>query len=482
MADERLDADLLIRHGYVITMDEDDRAIPDGAVAIHGRDIVAVGEDAELSRRYTAAREIDAGGAPVHPGLVETHVHPAYHLYRGIFADDVPEDEVFPGFTRAYLDTVTEEEEFLAVQLAAIEMVRNGTTCFVEAGSVFATDAAARAATVVGIRAVLADPFLMDQPDGFIWDMHAGSSGNAGTARSSREPQNLDQALQVVGGELWRNADPDALVTGHIALRGLGTASPDLIRHCHELAGRHGAILNMHHAYEESDHEAVSRMFGTDPILGLEALGVVDESLLLSHANVLSDRETEVLLATGAGLSWAPAASMIWGHSVVLSSRHARLWRAGGSLGLGSDSSNWSNVFDLFRQAQLAILLSRTIEGNRAALGAVDALRIATIGGARAAGLADRIGSLQPGKRADLVIHAADRPELVPALDPVRNLVYAAGSRTVRSVVVDGRLVVRDGRLTGVDEPAALAAVDDAARAMVARTGYLPRRDGMLRA
>ncbi|MEZ5190737.1 MAG: amidohydrolase family protein [Schumannella sp.] len=449
-------------------------------MAIRGRDIVAIRDDAELSRRFAADHEIDAAGAPVHPGRVETHVHPAYHLYRGIFADDVPEDEVFPGFTRAYLDTVTEEEEFLAVQLAAIEMVRNGTTCFVEAGSVFAPDAAARAATGVGIRAVLADAFLMDQPDGFIWDMRAGST--VSTARASREPQDLDQALQVAGGQLWRNADPDALVTGHIALRGLGTASPELIGHCHELAVRHGAILNMHHAYEESDHEAVSWMFGTDPVLGLEALGVLDESLLLSHANVLSDRETDALLTTGAGLSWAPAASMIWGHSVVLSSRHARFWRAGGSVGLGSDSSNWSNVFDLFRQAQLAILLSRTIEGDRAALGAVDALRIATIGGARAAGLGDRIGSLEPGKRADLVIHSADRPESAPAFDPVRNLVYAAGSRTVRSVVIDGRVVLRDGRLTGVDEPEALAAVETAARAMVARTGYLPRRDGMLRA
>lgn len=479
MTDRPIEVDLLIRHGYVITMDDDDVVYPDGAIAIRGHDIAAVGDDADIARRYRASHEIDAGGAPVHPGLVETHVHPAYHLFRGIIADDVPEDEMFSGFTRAYLDSVTEHEEFLAVQLAAIEMVRNGTTCFLEAGSVFAPDAAARAATGVGIRAILADPFLMDQPDGFIWDMN----GPAATeARSSREPQNLDQALAIVGGQLWRNDDPDALVTGHIALRGLGTASPDLIRHSKQLADRHGAILNMHHAYAASDHEGVRRMFGTDPVLGLEALGVVDASLLLSHANLLSDREVDVLIATGASLAWAPAASMIWGHSIVLSSKHARFWRAGGSLGFGSDSSNWSNVFDVFRQAQLAILLSRTLEGDRSALGSIDALRIATIGGARAVGLGDRIGSIVPGKRADIVIHRADRPELVPALDPVRNLVYAAGSRTIRSVIIDGRVVLRDDQLTGVDERAALAAVEEAARTLVARTGYLPRRDGMLRA
>lgn len=479
MSGERAEADLLVRHGYVVTMDAEDRVLTDGALAVRGRDIVAVGDDADLARAFRAPVELDAGGAPVHPGLVETHVHPAYHIYRGVFADDVPEDEAFPAFTRGYLDTVTEDEEFLAVQLAAIEMVRNGTTCFVEAGSVFEPDAAARAVAGVGIRAVLADPFLMDQPDGFIWDMHADPVPFG--SRSLREPQNLDQAVAVAGGQLWRNADPDALVTGHIALRGLGTASPELIAHCKRLVDRHGALLNMHHAYDASDHEAVTRMFGGDPVLGLEALGVLDEHLLLSHANVLSDREADALLASGAGLSWAPAASMIWGHSVVLSSRHARHWRAGGSVGLGSDSSNWSNVFDLFRQAQLAILLSRTLEGDRRALGAVDALRIATMGGARAAGLADRIGSLEPGKRADFVIHDPDRPELVPALDPVRNLVYASGARSVRLVVVDGRIVLHEGRLTGVDERSALAAVGDAARAMVARLGYAVRRDGSLR-
>lgn len=474
MTRERVD--LLIGHAYVLTVDAEDSVHPDGAIAIRGRDIVAVGADADLRAAYAPAREIDAGGAPAHPGLVETHVHPAYHLYRGVFADDVPEDETFPGFVRAYLDTVTEEEEFLAIQLAAIEMVRNGTTCFVEAGSVFAPDAAARAATGVGIRAVLADPFMMDRPDGFIWEMNAATAP-ASAPPPSREPQNLEQAIAGLGTQLGRNADPDALITGHIALRGLGTASPDLIAHAKGLAAEHGAILNMHHSYEPADHEGMTRMFGMDPVLGLERLGVLDEGLLLSHANVLSDAEFAAMAAAGTGIAWAPAASMTWGHSVVLRSRHAELWRAGGSVGLGSDSSNWSGVFDIFRQAQLAVLLSRTIAGDRTALTAADALRIATAGGARAVGLGDRIGSLEPGKRADVVIHAPGRPETVPALDPLRNLIYSAGARTVRSVVIDGRVVLDDGRLTGVDEATAFAAVEEAARTMVARTGYRVRRD-----
>ncbi len=478
MADNLIEVDFLIRHGYVITMDGQDRVYADGAIAIRGADIVEVGEDSDLLRRYFAKHQIEAAGAPVHPGLVETHVHPAYHLFRGIAADDVTEDEMFVRFTRSYLDTVTAGEEFLAVQLAAIEMVRNGTTCFVEAGSVFEPESAARAAHAVGIRAILADPFVMDRPDDFIWDM--GEPRN-GKLKELREPQNLEQAVDVLGGQLWRNADPEALVTGHIALRGLGTASPELIQLSKSLASQHNAILNMHHAFGISDHEAVARMFGADPVLGLAELGVLDESLLLSHANVLTDAEAGVLLESGAGVSWAPAASLLWGHSVALSSRHAYLWRNGGSLGFGSDSSNWANAFDIFRQAQLAILFSRLIEGSRKSLSSNDALRIATIGGARAAGLGSRIGSLEAGKRADLVIHTADRPEMVPALDPVRNLMYSAGSKAVNTVMINGRVVLRDGIIVGVDEASALSAVEDVARVVVARTGYLPRRDGMLR-
>jgi 5-methylthioadenosine/S-adenosylhomocysteine deaminase len=294
---------------------------------------------------------------------------------------------------------------------------------------------------------------------------------------NSREPQNFDQAVEGLGHQLWRNADENALVTGSIALRGLGTASAELIAYAKQVAAKHGAILNMHQSYNDADRDAVRRMFGTDPIIGLERLGVLDEGLLLGHANLLTDREVAALVRSGAGISWAPAASMMWGHQSALESRHAEVWTSGGSVGLGSDSGNWSNSFDLFRQATLSIFVSRTIRRDRGALGVADVLRIATVGGAKAVGLEDRVGSLIPGKRADIVIHSPRTPELVPAADPLRNLIYSSGSKSVDTVIVDGTVVLRAGKLTTVDEADAFDKVNSAARAMFERVGYTVRRD-----
>ena len=122
--------DLLVRHGYVITMDAERRIITDGAIAIMGRRIVEVGEDSDLSQRYLPVRTIDAGGAPVHPGLIECHMHASFQTYRGVIPDHIPEDEVFDAIELVVYNTVTDEEEYLGVLLASIEMVRNGTTCF----------------------------------------------------------------------------------------------------------------------------------------------------------------------------------------------------------------------------------------------------------------------------------------------------------------------------------------------------------------
>ena len=153
-------ADLIVRNGYVITMDDSRRVMPGGSVAVVGRRIAAVGTDAEIAAAYTAQHTIDAGGAPVHPGLVECHMHASFQTYRGVIPDHIPEDEVFDAIERVFYNCVTDEEEHLAVVLASLEMIRNGTTCFLEAGTILEPDAGATAAQLVGIRAVIGDDFI----------------------------------------------------------------------------------------------------------------------------------------------------------------------------------------------------------------------------------------------------------------------------------------------------------------------------------
>jgi cytosine/adenosine deaminase-related metal-dependent hydrolase len=257
-----------------------------------------------------------------------------------------------------------------------------------------------------------------------------------------------------------------------VAILGLGTASEALMMEAKRRADEAGVVLNLHQSYSPADTEADRRRFGgKDPVVHLAEVGFLDRNVTFGHGNHLTDAECEAIVARGASIAWAPAASMMWGHGGCIHGRHAEIWRNGGNIGLGSDSANWSNSFDLFRQANLAVLTARDAHGDRTYLVAEDGLRMATRGGARAAGLEDRIGSIEVGKRADIVIHTLDRPEMIPTTDMVRNLFYASGSKSVRTVIVNGRVVLEDGVFGGFDEAAALAEINRAAKALLARMG-----------
>ena len=272
MTTQLTNIDLLVRHGYVITMDNQRRIISDGAVAISDRRIVEVGEDHELVERYLPKRTIDAAGAPVHPGLIECHMHASFQTYRGVIPDHIPEDEVFDAIERVFYNTVNDEEEYLGVLLASIEMVRNGTTCFLEAGTILEPEAAARAAHTVGIRAILGDAFIWDRPAGLAQGKETPDEGPVRIKGAiERAPRNLNEALAQMGGQVRRNSDPDALVTGHIALLGLGTASEELLIEAKRQADAAGVVLNMHHAYSPADTAADLTRYGMDPLSLLAA-------------------------------------------------------------------------------------------------------------------------------------------------------------------------------------------------------------------
>ena len=477
-----MQVDLLVRHGYVMTMDDHGALIEDGAIAVVGRDIVAVGRDADIASRYVAASTIDAAGAPVHPGLVETHLHATFQTYRGAFSDLIPEDEIFDAFELVFFNTVNDEEEHQAVVLSALEMIRNGTTCFMEAGTVLEPDTAASAAELVGIRALLGDAFIWDQPTGLAQGKETADDGPMRVkGHIERSPSDLEGALAGLGGELRRNEDADALVRGHVAVIGLGTASEELLLEAKRQADAAGTVVNMHHAYSPADTSADRARFGKDPLVHLAEVGFLDRNITMGHANHLTDAECDLVAETGSSLAWAPAASMMWGHDGSFKGRHAELWRRGANVSLGSDSANWSNSFDLFRQANLALLTARAAHEDRTYLLAEDVLRMATRAGARAVGLEDSIGSLQAGKRADIVIHSLDRPEMNPRTDMLRNLMYASGSKSVRTVIVDGRVVLEDGHFARLDEQRLLAKVNEAAAAMLGRMDVTVSPDRMRR-
>ena len=226
---------------------------------------------------------------------------------------------------------------------------------------------------------------------------------------------------------------------GHIAIAGMGTASDELERAAKAAADAAGTVLNQHQSYYSVDAETDDRRHGCHAVLHLQDIGVLDDNCLFAHMNIIRDDEVEPIVGSGLSIAWCPAGSLLWGVGGTIRGRHAELYNRGANIALGSDSANWSNRFDLGLQGHLAVLTAREKSGNRKILTAEDALVMASINGAKAVGLADRIGSLEPGKRADIVVRANDIAEAFPLTDPVSQLVYSSRSKSVHTVVIDGR-------------------------------------------
>jgi cytosine/adenosine deaminase-related metal-dependent hydrolase len=456
------DCDLLIRNAYVVSMDSERRLYPRGAVAIRGASIVAVGPERDVVARVQPRRILDARGSPVHPGFIDCHVHPSVHVARGALPDDISFEDGMSFYTN-WWNALEDEDEHAGCLLASLEMLRNGTTCFVEAGTVLEPDTAARAAEAVGIRAFLADPFL--------WDVSALMP----TAVIRRAPPDQKRALKLLGSQLWRNRDPEARVRAHVALYGIGTASEELELAAKECSDRNSTFLNQHQSYRRADVEADIARFGRHPVAHLGELGLLDTNCLFAHMNVLHDDEIPFVLESGLSIAWCPSSSMFWGIGATFRGRHAELRQRGVNIVLGSDSANSSGRFDQTRQTLLALLTARDKLQDRRSLAPEDGLEMATIAAARAIGMESQLGSLEPGKRADVVIRTGDRPEANPHSDVIQNLVFSSGSKNISTVIVDGRVVVEDGRAALVDEHWVYAEAQAAADRVARRLDIRPR-------
>ena len=442
-------------------MDSERRIFSPGALAITGRDIVAVGPDAAVTSAVSAERVIDAQGAPVHPGFVETHMHVSHQLIRSSFDDTIPWESILDVFFNDYWRAIDDEDEFAGSAIGCLEMVRNGTTCFIEAGSVFEPDTTADAAARVGIRAIIGD--------GFIWDIGALAEGDTHLPRS---PGSTREAINRLGAQLHRNKDPHALVRGHLAIWGLGTASDELYSAAKELARGEQVVLNAHQSYARLDADGDRQRLGKSPIVHYEELGVLDDLTLLAHANFVDDDEGRVLTSCGTSVAWCPSVTMNWATQGGVLGRHAELYARGCNVALGSDSSIVGNPLDLTHACSLGILASRERTGDRSSLSAESAFEMATINGARAIGLETEVGSLEPGKRADVVIRNAAMAELCPDGRIIDQLVYAGASRGVTTVIIDGKVVLEDGSFPHVDEAQLLAQAGQAAKRVFRRMGW----------
>jgi cytosine/adenosine deaminase-related metal-dependent hydrolase len=442
---------ILVEHGTIITVDAERRILTDGSVLIDGPRIVQVGPARDVRPPRVPDRVIDARRAVVTPGFVDTHVHLSEHLNRGLLLDDIPVDRYLPDWLIPLYSVMTAEDEEHAALLAGIEMIRTGTTTFCEAGTLFEVAAVGRAMERLGMRAVLGR---------WTWDLESGPDRMRQTTREALA------ANEAMLEEINRGGE-DRLVSAWPLLLGFGTCSEALIRGARALADRHGVGWGMMHLASHPSRKTRDRL----PLAELDRWGVLGPSTKLSHMVYLDDADIALLARRGVKISHCPTAGLKHTKGLAAHARVPELLAGGVCVSLGGDSGNGSNHFDMLRMMYLVATIYKDARLDVGVMPPETVLEMATIRGAESLLMERRIGSLEPGKRADLVLFDRDAPEWRPLLHPLNNLVYAASGASVRSVMIEGRLVLDDGRITTVNERAIYDRVEALARDQVRRAG-----------
>jgi 5-methylthioadenosine/S-adenosylhomocysteine deaminase len=446
--------DLLIQNGRVISMNQRREIYPRGAIAINGRRIVAVGPEREVLPAWRGRRVLDAAGGIVHPGYIDSHVHTTLVNARGAFPDSLGWEGGMAFYDR-WWNATEDEDEYASALHAFVEMLGNGTTCVMETGTAIEPDVVAGAMEDAGIRGLVADSWLSD----------VGELGHG----LRRRQFDTKRCLAALGGQLKRNNYCDALVRGHVAIYGMGASSDELMLAAKAAADAGGVTFSQHQSFARGDTAADDKRYGKHPLTHYAEIGALGPNCLFTHMNIIRDDEADAVIASGMGVTWCLTSSMIWGAGGTAHGRHDELYRRGCKMALGSDSGNSALRFDLNQQGVLTVLTARDKRRERTALGPEDALAMLTISGAEAIGLQDQIGSLEVHKRADIVLRSPDTAEAQPALDELQGLVLSQGSKSVDTVLVDGRVVLRKGRHTMLDELQVHARLRESARRMLGR-------------
>lgn len=475
MSDDRL----LVVGGDVVTMDRDRSVVTGATVAVRGGRIVAVGAELPMRDLLPGAAVIDARGCLVVPGLVNAHQHTTMDpLVRSTIPDELDAHTAVHGWAVPLHAHTTPDDDEVSATLTAVECLTRGITTLLEAGTVAHPDRVARGLATAGIRARVGcwgwdtegAPHALPTAEVLARQEETVMSLSALSALSA--PSSLSAPSVRSGGP----AADEGLVTGWITLVGHDLASDDLLTGAAALAERLDTHLTWHISPDSRDTDVYLERTGARPVEHFHRIGVLGPRLLLGHAVWMSERELELVLDTRTAVASCPAACLRLGQGYTRASRHTDLVRRGGRLALGCDSHNAGDTPDILRAAWLTAALDRD-RGIPEPLRADQVFALATVDGAEAVGLGHLIGSIEPGKAADLVVIDATGPAWTPRGDPALQLVWGAASDSVRDVVVAGRVVVRDGRPTTLDLPALLKEATDRSSALLRRSGIdAPRR------
>jgi cytosine/adenosine deaminase-related metal-dependent hydrolase len=435
-------SEVVFQGGTILTIDPQHRVLAGDVGAINGAIVHVGGPYTPRTRDYEI---VDCHGCIVMPGLVQAHVQTWQTLARGR-ADGLSRQDAQRDVLGPYEAALDEDAARAAAELACAELLLGGTTAILDAGPIHHTDAIFTAAGQAGIRATIGKG-LADAPDAPIPPKLREPTGAA-----------LDESARLIAR--WHGAGEGRLRYAY-APRPAWACTDELLREVAAQAPARGVRIHTQAAEGEAEAQLARRRFGAEGIAALGALGLLGAHTTIAHATVASDAERRLLAARGAHVCHCPSSDLRLAAGIA---PLPELLAAGVSVALGAGGAPASGNLDGFLELRLAALLHTHRAGPRA-LPAPEAVRMATLGGAAALGLADQIGSLELGKRADLIAVDLAALHTVPATGPWSALAYAAQSSDVRHVAVDGRLVVRDHRLGTLD----VGRVRDRARRAAAR-------------
>jgi 5-methylthioadenosine/S-adenosylhomocysteine deaminase len=444
--------DTIVNGGSIVTMNAQRHILQDGAIAIRGQSIVAIGKREEIHRDYRATKTIDARNDIVTPGFIDGHNHPMHYMSKGSI-DDMPFQYRFPNVIMPYEKALTDEEMYLNSCATFAEMLMNGTTCFNDPGT-FHPDAVGRAATELGIRGIIAYDTA---------DQAWGSTTYKGEGRAKAE---VDKAEATV--KKWTGA-ADGRLRAWFCIISPDRCSDGLCFDVFERAKRYGVGIHTHLFVMPKDYK---RPGFVSPVHRYKELGLLAPNLYAAHLGCIVQEDIDLLVEHGVKGVTCPGRSLFGSGGYIAHGTIPEMIASGMNLALGTDAAAVSRFLDMVRQMYIIGCGYKDSRVDPLMIGAYKAFEMATIDCAKGMLWDDEIGSLEAGKKADLNIIDASVSELHPnpLRNPVQNLVYAGSGAATKTVMIDGKVVMEDRVLKTIDMPALMKEVDRATDLLLART------------
>lgn len=428
--------DIIITGGKALLLDSNNTALDQSAIAINDGYIIATGKTEDLANKYRATKTINAENSLVMPGFVNCHTHAAMTCFRGM-ADDLElmdwlSNYIFP----AEAKNVNKELAYWGSLLACAEMIKSGTTTFCD--MYIFEDETARAAKQAGQRCLLGE-VLFDFP-----------------SPNVKSPQEgLAYTRMLI--EKWQN---DPLVNIIVEPHALYTCSPALLKDAKKLADDYNAPLGLHLLENIAEKEQLQQKFGKGAVSFLKDIGYLDKRLIAFHCVCLADEDMRLFAGYGCKVSHNPASNMKLASGIA---PVTEMLKAGVTVGLGTDGCASNNNLDMIKEMSTAAKLHKVARLDPTVMDANTVVRMATIEGAKALGMGKITGSLEAGKKADIIIIGLNKPHLTPLYNEYSHLVYAACGADVDTVIINGKIVMENRRLLTINENEVMQAVREIA-------------------